>query len=166
MSSTQEILERLQELIEPLLTARGVELVDLELARPRRGRSTLRLYLDRPGGITLEEIARVSRVVGELLDVHDLIPESYNLEVSSPGLTRPLKKPADYQRCRGKLVRLTTHRPWEGRQVHLGILEGLENDQVCVNEGGRLFRIPFSEIARARLDLDLKNIAKGDKNLS
>lgn len=166
MQDKEAIVARLTELIQPLLEAHGLELWELEYARPRRGRSTLRLFLDRPGGINLEEIARVSRVVGELLDVHDLIQESYNLEVSSPGLTRPLKKPVDYERCRGKLVRITTRRPWEGRQVHLGILEGLEDDLVRLNEDGRLYRIPLPEIARARLDLDLKNIAKGDKNLS
>jgi ribosome maturation factor RimP len=116
--------------------------------------------VDRPGGITLAELSRISRVVGDLLDVHDFIAGPYTLEVSSPGLTRALKKPEDYQRYVGRLVRLTTRAPWEGRQVHLGILQGLQDDQVCLREGDSLLCIPLREIARARLDIDLKNIGK------
>jgi len=155
-----EIKIRLAELIQPYLEAQGAELVDLQYARPRRGRGILRLFVDRPGGITLAELTRISRVVGDLLDVHDLIPGSYNLEVSSPGLTRALKKPQDYQRYVGRLVRVTTRAPWEGSQVHCGILQGLKDDQVCLKEGESLLCIPLSEIARARLDVDLKNIGK------
>ena len=151
----EEIMTRLAELIEPYLLAQGVELVDLELTQPRRGRATLRLFVDRPGGITLDEITRVSRVVGELLDVHDLISSSYTLEVSSPGLTRELKKPRDYERYTGRLVRLTTRSPWQGKQVHRGILKGLENEEVSLEEDQTLVRIPLGEIAKARLDLDL-----------
>ena len=151
----EEIMTRLAELMEPYLLAQGVELVDLELTQPRRGRATLRLFVDRPGGITLDEITRVSRVVGELLDVHDLISSSYTLEVSSPGLTRELKKPRDYERYTGRLVRLTTRSPWQGKQVHRGILKGLENEEVSLEEDQTLVRIPLGEIAKARLDLDL-----------
>ena len=151
----EEIMTRLAELIEPYLLAQGVELVDLELTQPRRGRATLRLFVDRPGGITLDEITRVSRVVGELLDVHDLISSSYTLEVSSPGLTRELKQPRDYERYTGRLVRLTTRSPWQGKQVHRGILKGLENEEVSLEEDQTLVRIPLGEIAKARLDLDL-----------
>ena len=149
----EEIMTRLAELIEPYLLAQGVELVDLELTQPRRGRATLRLFVDRPGGITLDEITRVSRVVGELLDVHDLISSSYTLEVSSPGLTRELKKPRDYERYTGRLVRLTTRSPWQGKQVHRGILKGLANEEVSLEEDQTLVRIPLGEIAKARLDL-------------
>jgi ribosome maturation factor RimP len=160
MQEKKDIKARLEELLQPLLEAQGVELVDLEYGQPRRGRGTLRLFLDRPGGITLEELARNSRIVGDLVDVHDLIPGPYNLEVSSPGLTRKLKTPRDYQRSVGRLVRITTRAPWAGRQVHLGIIQGLEDDRVCLKEGDELHCIPLSEIAKARLDIDLKNIGK------
>jgi ribosome maturation factor RimP len=160
MAEKDEIAARVAELIEPLLVAQGVELVELQYARPRRGRGTLRLFLDREGGITLEELARLSRVVSQILDVHDPIPGSYTLEVSSPGLTRELKKPADYQRYVGRLVRLTSRAPIEGRQVHRGILRGLEGDLVSLEVEGRLVTIPVRDIAKARLDLDLKNIGK------
>ncbi|MEJ2071796.1 MAG: ribosome maturation factor RimP [Syntrophobacterales bacterium] len=149
----EEIMTRVADLIQPYLQVQGVELVDLEFTQPRRGRATLRLFVDRPGGITLEEITRVSRVVGELLDVHDLISSSYTLEVSSPGLTRELKKPQDYERYTGRLVRLTTRSPWQGKQVHRGILKGLANEEVSLEEDQALVRIPLGEIAKARLDL-------------
>ncbi len=160
MSGTAEIVSRLNELLEPFLTAQGLELVDTELLRPRRGRSTLRLFLDRPGGITLEEITRVSRVAGELLEVHDLIPESYNLEVSSPGLNRALKKPADYRRYVGRLVRVTTRTLINGRQVHQGLLKGVAQEGISLEVAGTEYPIPFGEIARARLTFDLKNMSK------
>ncbi len=162
-----EIINWLTELVKPLLEAQGLELVEIEYARPKRGRSTLRLFLDRVGGgITIEEITRISRVVGDLLDVHDLIPESYHLEVSSPGLTRKLKSPEDYRRYVGRLVRITTRQARDGKQVFRGILQGLENDEVRVQEGGAEYRLPLPEIARARLDLDMKTNLKGDKDLS
>ena len=150
----ETIINRITELIQPYLAAQGVELVEMELTRPQRGRATLRLFVDRPGGgITLDEITRVSRVVGELLDVHDPISSSYTLEVSSPGLTRALTKPQDYERYTGRLVRLTTRGPWQGKQVHRGILKGLANEEVSLEEDQALVRIPLREIAKARLDL-------------
>lgn len=154
------IISRLEELIRPLVESQGGDLVELQYGQPKRGRGILRLFVDRPGGITIEELARINRIVGGLLEVHDVIPGSYNLEVSSPGLTRALKKPEDYRRYAGRLVRVTTRAPWEGRQVHSGILQGLEDDQVCLREGEDVVCIPLSEIARARLDLDLKNLSK------
>jgi ribosome maturation factor RimP len=167
VSTKEAVVTRLEELILPLLEAQGAELVDLQYSQPKRGRGILRLFVDRPrGGITLEEITRISRIVGGLLDVHDVIPGSYTLEVSSPGLTRALKKPQDYQRFVGRLVRITTRAPWEGRQVHNGILQGLEDDRVCLKEGDRLLCIPLSEIARARLDIDLKNFGKEGQHLA
>jgi ribosome maturation factor RimP len=150
----EEVITRLEGLIQPYLAAQGVELVEVEFTQPRRGRATLRLYVDRDGGITLDEITRVSRVVGELLDVHDLISSSYTLEVSSPGLTRELKGPRDYKRYTGRLVRLTTRGIWEGKQVHRGILQGLANEEVSLSEGEALVRIPLAEIAKARLDFE------------
>ena len=154
------IISRLEELIRPLVESQGGDLVDLQYGMPKRGRGFLRLFVDRPGGITIEELTRINRIVGGLLEVHDVIPGAYTLEVSSPGLTRALKKPQDYQRFVGRLARVTTRAPWEGRQVHRGILQGLEDDLVCLKEGEALSRIPLQDIARARLDLDLKNIAK------
>ena len=154
------IISRLEELIRPLVESQGGDLVDLQYGMPKRGRGFLRLFVDRPGGIPLSELTRISRMVGGLLEVHDVIPGSYTLEVSPPRLTRALKRPEDYQRYVGRLVRVTTRAPWEGRQVHSGILQGLEDDQVCLKEGENVLRIPLDEIARARLDIDLKKLSK------
>ena len=160
MEDKKPIISRLEELIRPLVESQGADLVELQYGHPKRGRGILRLFVDRPGGITIEELARVNRMVGGLLEVHDVIPGSYTLEVSSPGLTRALKKPEDYQRYAGRLVRITTRAPWEGRQVHSGILQGLEDGQVRLKEGESVLSIPLDEIARARLDIDLKKISK------
>jgi ribosome maturation factor RimP len=160
MTDKRAIISRLEELIQPLVESQGADLVELQYGRPKRGRGILRLFVERPGGIIIEELSRISRMVGGLLEVHDVIPGSYTLEVSSPGLTRALKKPEDYQRYVGRLVRVTTRAPWEGRQVHCGILQGLEDDQVCLKEGESVLCIPRSEIARARLDIDLKKNSK------
>ncbi|MCX5891555.1 MAG: ribosome maturation factor RimP, partial [Deltaproteobacteria bacterium] len=90
----------------------------------------------------------------------EVIPGAYTLEVSSPGATRALKKPEDYRRYTGRLVRITTRAPWEGRQVHRGILIGLEDETVSLQEGEGTCRIPLNEIAKARLDLEIKNTGK------
>jgi ribosome maturation factor RimP len=150
----EEIKTRVADLVQPYLAAQGVELVEVEFTQPPRGRATLRLFVDREGGITLGEIAKVSRVVGELLDVHDLISSSFTLEVSSPGLTRKLKSPGDYERYTGRLVRLTTKGIWQGKQVHRGILKGLANEEVSLAEGDTVVVIPLKEIAKARLDFE------------
>lgn len=150
-----EIVFKVEELIKPLVEAQGLELVEVKFTQPRRGRANLRICLDRPGvgGITLDEITRMSRVIGELLDVHDPIGPSYTLEVSSPGLTRELKGPRDYLRYVGRKVRLTSRRPVDGRQVHRGILQGLEGEEVLVEVKGAVVRLPLEDIAKARLDL-------------
>jgi ribosome maturation factor RimP len=160
MADKRAIISRLEELIRPLVESQGGDLVELQYGQPKRGRGILRLLVDRPGGISIEELARINRIVGGLLEVHDVIPGSYTLEVSSPGLTRALKKPEDYQRYIGRLVRITTRTPWEGRQVHSGILQGLEDDQVTIKEGESVLSIPLDEIARARLEIDLKTTGK------
>ena len=160
MAEKEATITRVTELIQPLLEAQGVELVELQYSQPRRGRGTLRLFLEQPGGVTLEVLTRINRVVGQLLEVHDLIPGSYTLEVSSPGLTRALKQPDDYRRYAGRLVRITARTPWQGQQVHRGLLQGLEDQMVCLQAGEAALRIPLAEIAKARLDLDIKNIGK------
>ena len=150
-----EIIHRLEDLLQPLLEARGLELVELGYQRPQRGRGTLRLFVDRTGGVTLEDLTRMNRLVGEVLEVHDLIPGPYNLEVSSPCLTRPLKTERDYQRYVGRLVRVTTRTLIYGRQVHQGLLKAVAQDEISLEVAGTEYPIPFGEIARARLTFDL-----------
>ena len=87
MGPREEIFSKVEQLVQPLLEARGAELVEVESTPAATRRATLRLFVDRPGGITIEELTGISKVVGEFLDIHRLIPGSFNLEVSSPGLT-------------------------------------------------------------------------------
>jgi ribosome maturation factor RimP len=148
-----ETVARINELILPVLQAQEVELVDTEFVKAGK-RYTLRLFLDKPGGITLDDCAALSRLLGEIIDVHDVIDHAYTLEVSSPGLTRPLKKMEDFQRCHGRLVRITVRGSSGKRSLFRGELQGVEGDSVVVQEGQQTFRIPLADIVKARLDID------------
>jgi ribosome maturation factor RimP len=97
----------------------------------------------------------LSRLLGEIIDVHDVIDHAYTLEVSSPGLTRPLRKAADYQRFAGRLARIVVRVGAGQRSLFRGKLLGLEGDQVALQEGSQTYHIPLADIVRARLDLDL-----------
>jgi ribosome maturation factor RimP len=149
-----ETVTRINELIRPVLQAQEVELVDMEFVKAGK-RSTLRLFLDKPGGITLDDCAALSRLLGEIIDVHDIIDHAYTLEVSSPGLTRPLKKVEDFQRCLGRLVRITVRSGAGKRSLFRGELQGVDGDSVVVQEGQEVFRIPLADIVKARLDIDI-----------
>ncbi len=149
----EETVARVIELILPVLQSQGVELVETEFVRAGR-RAVLRLFVDKPGGITLDDCAALSRVVGEIIDVHEVISQSYILEVSSPGLTRPLKKADDYERFTGRQVRLT-RRGETGKVITLrGELLGMDGEKVQLRVGSQVHHIPMTDILRARLDPD------------
>lgn len=150
----EETVERVKDLVEPVLAAQGVELVDLEFVRAGKHR-VLRFYLDKPEGITLDDCAAWSRVLGEIIDVHDLIDQAYTLEVSSPGLTRPLKGVNDFQRYTGRLARITVKGGAGKRSLYRGELAGVAGEAVLLREGSQMHQIPLAEIVRARLDIDL-----------
>ena len=149
---TEEITAQIARLAAPALTATGLELVDVEV-QPRK-QTLVRLVVDRPGGIGVEDCARASRQLSDILDVHDLIESGYVLEVSSPGLDRPLKKPADFAWAVGRPVRLTTRRPVEGGNVLKGILSGFEEDILTLEAETGVFSLALDEVAKARLDID------------
>src|SRR5207248_8180162 len=116
------VTQRVWELAEPLALAGGLELVDVQY-RPEGGRIVLRLLLDRPeGGVTLDELTRVSRELGDLLDAHDAVPGRYQLECSSPGINRPLLRAAHYHRALGERVWVQTRAPIGGRRRFRGTL--------------------------------------------
>lgn len=149
----EEIVARVEKLLQPLLAAQGLQLIEVEYAQ--KGRKTiLRLYLDKAGGLSLDDCADISQWVGEVLDVHDIIPQSYILEISSPGLTRVLKKKEEYDYFAGRLVRITVRAGAGQRNTYRGKLLGLEGDQVLVAEGEQVHRLPLAEIVQARLDPD------------
>jgi ribosome maturation factor RimP len=147
------LLEEVRQVVQPILQSEGLELVDLEYRREAQG-WVLRFYIDREGGVTVEDCAEVSGELGALLEVRDLIANPYILEVSSPGLTRPLKKPEDFNKFRNRLVKMKTFEPIEGRRNFKGILLGLEDEKVRLKIEGQLYEIPLEGIAKANLEIE------------
>jgi ribosome maturation factor RimP len=140
---------------EPLIAAEGLELLELEFVREHGG-WVLRLFIDKPGGgVGVDECALASRAVDKALDVEDVVPHEYNLEVSSPGLDRPLKKPAHFEAVKGKTVRIKTFSPLfePPRKNFLGTLRSVSTDGVVVAvDGAGEFAIGFKDIAKANLE--------------
>jgi len=149
------VTQRVWELAEPVVLAAGLELVDVQY-RPEGGRLVLRLLLDRPeGGVTLEEITRTARELGDVLDAHDPVPGRYHLECSSPGLNRPLVREAHYARAVGKQVRVRTREPLNARRQFRGRLASVSAEGVTVVEQGDVSAfIPFAAIERANVEFE------------
>ena len=151
-------VEAIRAVAERVTAARGYELVDVSLAKAKGGHC-VRLFVDKPGGIGLAELQEVSEEVSAILDAEDPIESSYTLEVSSPGLDRPLLSEADYQRFHGRLAKLSSYELVEGRRHWTGRLAGLEEGVVSLvleAEGGKLARIPYAKIAHGRLEVEFK----------
>jgi ribosome maturation factor RimP len=150
------VAQLVREIAEPLAIQGGLEVVSVEY-HPAGGRTLVRLCLDREGGVTLDELARVSRELGDLLEVRDVIHGRYTLEVSSPGINRPLTRMEDFRRFVGRRVRIHTAAPVEGRRNFLGTLESVSNDAVTLRlvEGAPVV-LPFAAIARANYEHDFE----------
>ncbi|ROH91195.1 ribosome maturation factor RimP [Stagnimonas aquatica] len=142
--------ERLSHLIEPAVESLGYELVLLEFS-PGLQTGTLRLYIDAPKGVALEDCEKVSREVAALLDVEDPIQKAYRLEVSSPGLDRPLVKLAHFQRFLGEKVRLQLLAPVQKRKKLLGVLRGASAETLVIEVDGESLQVPMADLERARL---------------
>ncbi len=152
----KELIEKIKEVIELPLLRKNIEIVDLEWRRERRG-WTLRIFIDKPTGISVEDCAKVSSLVGKLLDEHDFIHHSYTLEVSSPGIERPLTKREHFERFAGEKVRITLKNPVEGRKNFTGILLGVEEKNLVIIEvEGKVWRFGLEEIKKARLQPEIK----------
>jgi len=146
-----EDLDRIIRLIQPVVESFGLELVDLEFAGQGR-RGVLRLFIDREGGVTLKDCEDVSRQASVVLDVEDPIVHGYTLEVSSPGLDRPLKKIEDFLKFAGKQVKVKTKQPRDDQSVFEGrILEVREGTVRLETAPEQVLEIPYTEIAQARL---------------
>jgi len=141
---------------ERVTCARGFELVDVELKRDPAGARVL-LFVDKEGGIGLEDLQTVSEEVSAILDAEDPIEGAYTLEVSSPGLDRPLKGEDDYRRFSGRLAKLSSYEPVDGRRHWIGRIESVDGGAVVLRlerEGGALARVPFEKIAHGRLEVE------------
>lgn len=151
----REVYEQKTEvLLKPLMEAHQFELVDVEFVK-EAGNWFLRVYIDKPGGITIDDCELISRALSERLDEEDFIVESYILEVSSPGLGRPLKKEKDFVRSQGQSVEVKLFRPIEKQKEFTGILKSWDKDSVTLEfEEEAMLTIERANIALIRLAFD------------
>ncbi|GAO05468.1 ribosome maturation factor RimP [Anaeromyxobacter sp. PSR-1] len=158
----QSIAEQVRSLLEPVLERDGYELVEVEWAR-LAGRWTLRVFIDKAGGVGIDDCQAVSKTVEPILDVADVIEPAYDLEVSSPGLDRPLRKPRDFDRYAGQRVHVKAYGPVAGtapgspaRKHWTGVLKGFRDGAVELDVDGVLHRVPHDQIAKANLEYDVE----------
>jgi ribosome maturation factor RimP len=145
------IIQRTWTDLEPFLRQLGYELVEAEIGKHGNG-WLVRLFIDKPAGITVDDCAAVSHAVGPLLDDPGFIPGSYLLEVSSPGFDRPIRKPADFQRFAGEKIKVATIAPIAGRKRFTGVLKGISDGLVAVECGEQVVEVHIENLHRANLD--------------
>jgi len=156
-----QLTEQIEQLIQPIMDDLGCELVDIEYLREQHG-WVLRVFLDKEGGINLDDCATASREISTLLDVENILSTAYNLEVSSPGIERRLKKSQDFIRFAGQLVKIKTQdaidpdASGKKRKTFIGILSGFENDAVLINlaKSEKSVHIPLQQIDKANLKFE------------
>ena len=147
---TVTLRERLIALIEPVLAQLGYELVELEYAAGRTN-AVVRIFIDQPAGISVDDCERVSRDVAALLDVDDPIPTAYTLEVSSPGFDRVLRTPGHFERFVGERIYVELQAPRAGRKRYTGLLKTVSAAGIEMEVDKQTVQVPFGEIAKARL---------------
>lgn len=156
---TNDVVNSIETIAQPIAQALSLELVEVEFKREGR-QMVLRIFVDREGGITLDDCAAFSRELSTVLDIEDTVPGNYTLEVSSPGLNRPLKTVSDYERFSGRLVKIRTFAPVADedgnlRKTFLGDLLGMENDLICLKlREGQRAKIPLSAVAKSNLEFE------------
>jgi ribosome maturation factor RimP len=151
------VAERVREIAEQTAIDHGLELVHAELAGPE-GHPIVRLFIDKPGGVTHDDCSKVSHQMSTVLDVEDFIHSAYVLEVSSPGLERGLYKRADYERFAGSMARIKARSPIRGQRNFRGRILGVANDNVIVDDrtSGRV-EVPLEGIVKANLEADVES---------
>jgi ribosome maturation factor RimP len=156
------VSQRIWDLAEPLASAHGLEVVDVQF-RPENGRAMLRVLLDRPeGGVTIDELTRASRELGDVLDGHDAIPGRYQLECSSPGLNRPLVRPHHWSRAIGERVFVRTRAAIEGRRTFHGtVVETDGREALLQDPDAGAVRIELAEIEKANIEYDFSRPTRG-----
>jgi ribosome maturation factor RimP len=154
-------LEHIRAIAERVAAARGLEIWDIQ-SRRETGGHVVRVFIDRPGpsatpddSVSIEDCEQVNREIGTILDVEDPLPFAYTLEVSSPGLDRPLRGIDDYRRFSGRLAKVVVSEPVDNQKAFEGRLNGVEGDIVLL-EGpkGRVHKLPMRLIARGRLEVE------------
>ncbi len=154
MTKREEYEQKTEEILQPIVDANGFELVDVEYVK-EGGTWYLRAYIDKPGGITVDDCELVSRTANDILDEKDFVEDSYVFEVSSPGLGRPLKKEKDFARSIGEEVEIRTFRPINRQKEFIGILSAYDKETVTIElEDEEKMQINRSDIALIRLAFD------------
>ena len=146
-------MDRVGGIAEPILSNEGMELVEIEYRRESKG-WVLRLYIDKERGVTLDDCMRISQEVGRSLDVEDFISTPYTLEVSSPGLPRPLRKEEDFMKYRNHMIKVKTFDPVGNRRQFRGKLLGVSEKRIEIEIEREIFQIPLSNVAKANLEID------------
>ena len=156
MLDATEVEQRIREIAERVAQEHGLEFVHAEVGVLGR-QTAMRIFIDKPGGVTHADCSTVSEHVGTILDVEDFIHSAYTLEVSSPGLERGLYRRADYERFAGQLAKLKTRQPINGQRNFRGRIIGVEDDTVLFddNTNGRV-SVPLEQIAKANLEIDIE----------
>ena len=156
-------LEQIREIAERLAQSSGLEVVEMELLGGGKARM-LRIFIDKPGGVTHEDCANFSREAGTIFDVEDAVPGStYTLEVSSPGLDRKLSKPAEFERFNGSLVKLMTRDPVNGNRHFEGRLQWLGDGKICLELSGRKKSKKHEGVeAGTKVEIELANVEKAN----
>lgn len=147
------IVAAIEQYAESVLESLGIELVEVQFRREGHG-WVLRLYIDKEDGVTIDDCATVSREISTWLDVEELIEHAYHLEVSSPGLERPLKKIKDYRRFAGRMARIKLREPINEQKVFIGTIEEVDEEKVILLADGKPVNCVFDNIAKARLILE------------
>jgi ribosome maturation factor RimP len=153
MDMHEDVVERVKELVAPYLESNGAELVEITYRREQGG-MTLRLLVDTPEGIKIAECESLNNYISELLDKEAIIDEHYIIEVSSPGLDRPMKSERDFERALGKELEVTTYGPVGGRKTHEGRFIGMDKENIVIESAGVSTVIPRKSIALARLKVN------------
>lgn len=148
-----KVADNVLQMAAPVAAKMGLELVDVEFVK-EGGRWYLRIFIDKPGGVGLDDCQAVSEQMSSLLDEKDPIEYSYTLEVSSPGIERPLKKLSDYERFKGHLVNITTYAPVHGQKRFTGQLAGASESEVVLDINGTQMAISMEQVASARLAVE------------
>ena len=154
MSGQRQTEEKIRVAVEELISQEGYELVEVELTGGA-GRQILRLYIDLPNTeahVSVDDCATVSRVLSDVLDIEDVISSAYTLEVSSPGIFRPLRKPEHFDRAIGERVKVKTFVKQDGRKVFTGVLQERKGELLSVEVDGTVFCLNLADVAKANLE--------------
>jgi len=148
------VAQAVTDLIEPVLIAEGLELVDVEYKKEGKN-WVLRIFIDKDGGVAVEDCQKISHLTGDLIEVEETITTPYSLEVSSPGLDRALKREKDFLKFKGRQIRLHSLSPIDSRRKFIGILKDFKDQTVFMESDGKIFEIPLRQVSKANLVIEI-----------